>query len=285
MIHAITWDVKPQIIDLGFIEIRWYSLMFLLGFLIGYYILSKMYKKEGVSLELLEKLTVYAVLGTIIGARFGHCIFYEPEVYLKNPLKIILPFTGTPGIDFRFTGYQGLASHGGAVGVAIALYLYTRKYKLPYIWILDRIVVVTALAGALIRLGNLFNSEIYGHPTDLPWGFRFMAEARYYGIEPENVLPKHPTQIYEALSYLAIFILLMYLYYKKEGKPRPGLLIGLFFILVFTARFFIEFLKEDQVAFESGMVLNMGQWLSIPFVIIGAVLLFVKIPQKEVKTT
>jgi phosphatidylglycerol---prolipoprotein diacylglyceryl transferase len=277
MIAYITWDVKPQIVDLGFIELRWYSLLFLLGFIFSYYILSKVFKKEGISIELLDKLTFYVVISTIIGARFGHCIFYEPEIYLKNPLKIILPFTGRPGVDFRFTGYQGLASHGGAIGILIGLYLYSRKFKRPYLWVLDRIGMVTALAGSLIRLGNLFNSEIVGLPTDLPWGVKFMRLVPH-GTPIDQVQALHPAQIYEAICYLIIFIILINIYYKKYPDLKPGLLIGLFFVLVFTARFFIEFVKEDQVRFEAGMALNMGQILSIPFIAAGLWLVFRKVP-------
>jgi phosphatidylglycerol:prolipoprotein diacylglycerol transferase len=276
MIAYINWNVRPQAIDLGFIEIRWYSLLFLLGFIMGYYILSKVFKKEGLSIELLDKLTFYVVISTIIGARLGHCIFYEPEIYLKHPLKMILPFEGTIGKNFHFTGYQGLASHGGAIGILIGLYIYARKVKQPYLWVLDRIGIVTALAGASIRIGNLFNSEIYGHATNLPWGFRFMREG-LYGTPAELIVPKHPTQLYEALCYLIIFVILISVYYKKYPDLKPGLLIGLFFILVFGTRFFIEFLKENQVDFESHMFLNMGQILSIPFIASGIYLVARKV--------
>jgi len=276
MIAYINWNVRPQALDLGFIEIRWYSLFFLLGFVAGYYILSKIFKKEGLSIDLLDKLTFYMVISTIIGARLGHCTFYEPEVYLKHPLKMILPFEGSIGKDFRFTGYQGLASHGGAIGILIGLYIYARNVKQPYLWVLDRIGIVTALAGVCIRTGNLFNSEIYGQPTNLPWGFKFIRES-LYGTPLDQIVPKHPTQIYEALCYLIIFIILLYIYYKKYPDLKPGLLIGLFFILIFGARFFIEFLKENQVDFEKGMFLNMGQILSIPFIILGIYLVVRKV--------
>jgi len=273
MIASIVWDVKPQIADLGFMELRWYSLLFLLGFIIGYYILSKMFKKEGLSIELLDKLTFYVVISTIIGARLGHCIFYEPEIYLRHPLRMILPFEGTPGKDFHFTGYQGLASHGGAIGLLIGLYLYARKFKRPYLWVLDRLAIVTAQAAVLIRMGNLFNSEIVGTPTNLPWGMKFV-RLEPHGTPLDQIVPLHPAQVYESICYLIIFIFLITLYYKKYPKTRQGLFIGLFFILVFTARFFIEFIKDDQVDFEAGMFLNMGQLLSIPFIIAGIILVF-----------
>ena len=275
MIAFIVWDVRPQIADLGFLELRWYSLLFLIGFIVGYYILSKIFKKEGLSIELLDKLTFYVVISTIIGARLGHCLFYEPEVYLRHPLRMILPFEGTIGKDFHFTGYQGLASHGGAIGLLIGLFLYARRFKRPYLWILDRIAIVTAQAGALIRLGNLFNSEIVGKPTTLPWGVKFVRLAPK-GMPIDQITPLHPAQVYESICYLIIFILLITLYFKKYPKFKQGLFIGLFFILVFTARFFIEFVKEDQVNFEAGMPLNMGQLLSIPFIIAGFILVFRK---------
>jgi phosphatidylglycerol---prolipoprotein diacylglyceryl transferase len=282
MLTYINWNVRPQLIDLGFIEIRWYSLLFLLGFIIGYYILSKIFKKEGLSIELLDKLSFYVVISTILGARLGHCLFYEPEIYLKHPLRMILPFEGTIGSDFKFTGYQGLASHGGAIGILIGLYIFSRNNKKSYIWILDRLAIVTALAASLIRLGNLFNSEIYGHQTSLPWGFRFLHESSIYGIPVENIVPKHPTQIYESLCYLIIFIVLLTIYYKKYPKLKPGLLLGIFLTAVFTARFLIEFLKEDQVNFEANMVLNMGQLLSIPFIVAGIILIYRK-PSDTIK--
>ncbi len=277
MIAYITWDVRPQIVDLGFIELRWYSMLFLLGFIFSYYILSKVFKKEGLSIELLDKLTFYVVISTIIGARFGHCIFYEPEVYLKNPLKIFLPFTGKIGVDFQFTGYQGLASHGGTLGILVGIFLYSRKFKRPYFWVLDRLGVVTGLAACLIRVGNLFNSEIVGLPTDLPWGVKFMRLVPP-GTPVDQVQALHPAQIYEAICYLISFVILINVYYKKYPNIKPGYIIGLFFIFIFTSRFFIEFVKENQVGFESGMVLNMGQILSIPFVIAGLWLVFRKVP-------
>lgn len=250
---AINWDMNPEIFRIGNFAIRWYGLLFASGFFFGYLIFLRFFKKEGISVELLDKLTIYMALGTIIGARLGHCLFYEPEYYLGNPIEILKIWQG------------GLASHGAALGILIAMWLFARKFKKPYIWILDRIVVVVALAGSFIRFGNLMNSEIYGIETGLPWGFVF--------IRNLEIVPKHPTQIYEALTYLLIFILLFLIYKKTEGKPRPGMLFGLFLILVFGMRFLIEFIKEDQVAFESGMKLNMGQWLSIPLVIAGIIII------------
>jgi prolipoprotein diacylglyceryl transferase len=213
-----------------------------------------MFKNEGLSDLVLDRLTIYMAVGTIAGARLGHCLFYEPSYYLHNPLEILLIWHG------------GLASHGAAIGILIALGLFVRKEKKGYFWVLDRIAVVVALSGFFIRMGNLMNSEIYGVETTVPWGFVFLRN--------NEVAPKHPTQIYEGLVYLLIFFLLYRMYWKEKGKVYQGRLIGIFLILVFTARFFIEFLKENQVPFEATMKLNMGQLLSIPFVLFGIAVLY-----------
>ena len=255
--------MNPEIFRIGNFAVRWYGLLFASGFFFGYLIFMRFFKKEGLSVELLDKLTIYMAIGTVIGARLGHCLFYEPDYYLKNPVEILKIWRG------------GLASHGAAVGILVALWLFVRKYKKPFIWIVDRIVVVVALAGALIRLGNLMNSEIYGIETSLPWGFVF--------IRNLETVPKHPTQIYEALTYFVIFGLLLAIYIRSDAKPRPGILFSLFLILVFGMRFLIEFIKEDQVDFEAGMALNMGQWLSIPLVLLGIGLLIFYRP-KAVKS-
>jgi prolipoprotein diacylglyceryl transferase len=254
----ITWDVNPEIFRIGNFAVRWYGLLFASGFFFGYLLFQKMFRNEGIKDDVLDKLTVYTAIGTIIGARLGHCLFYEPSYYLANPIEILKRWHG------------GLASHGAAIGIMLTLWLFVRKEKKPYMWILDRIVIVTALAGAMIRLGNLMNSEIYGVETTLPWGFVFLRN--------NEVAPKHPTQIYEALAYLLIFVLLHRIYWrKKAGEFIQGSVFSLFLILVFTFRFFVEYVKEDQVAFEAGMKLNMGQWLSVPFVLIGVVLLIYSI--------
>ena len=250
----VTWDVNPEILRIGNFAIRWYGLLFASGFLFGYLLFQKMFKNEGIKEDVLDKLTIYAALGTIIGARLGHCLFYEPAQYLRHPIDILKVWEG------------GLASHGAAIGILLSLWLFVRKARKPYLWVLDRIVIVTALAGAMIRLGNLMNSEIYGNETTLPWGFVFLRN--------NEMAPKHPTQIYEALAYLIIFVILYRIYWrKKPGEFIQGSVFGLFLIMVFTFRFFVEYIKEDQVAFESGMSLNMGQWLSIPFVLGGIALL------------
>jgi prolipoprotein diacylglyceryl transferase len=255
ILNSITWNVNPEIFPLGPFSIRYYGLLFAAGFYIGYMIVRKMFRIEGLSDELLDKLTIYMVVATVIGARLGHCLFYEPEYYLKNPIEILMVWHG------------GLASHGGAIGILVALLIFSRKFKKPYIWVLDRIVVPTALAGCFIRLGNLMNSEIYGYETDLPWGFIF--------VRSGETVAKHPTQIYEALSYLVIFVILYFIYFKapKKGNPRPGLLFSLFLILVFTARFIIEYVKEVQVDMETAWALKLGQSLSIPFIVAGLAIL------------
>jgi prolipoprotein diacylglyceryl transferase len=273
----ITWDVDPEIFGAGFFSLRWYGLLFVTAFVLGYFIMRKMFVQEGVPLKTLDRLTWYMGLGTFVGARLGHCLFYEPEYFLQHPLEILLPIASNIDGTYQFTGYQGLASHGAALGILAALYIFSRVEHRPYLWILDRIVIVVALSGFFIRMGNLMNSEIFGHPTGLPWGFEFVRSPEWYR-SPIFAKPCHPTQIYEALSYLAIFVWLCRMYFSRTvEKPYPsGILLGTFLAALFTVRFLIEFLKQNQVDFESGMLLNMGQWLSIPFVIFGVYLLLRK---------
>lgn len=358
MLNYIIWNWDPEIIALGPVKIRYYGLLFAGGFALGYYFLKRIFTKEGTSIEWLDSLLMYVLAGTVIGARLGHCLFYEPEYYLSHPLEILKVWQG------------GLASHGGAFGILIALWLYSRKVtKKSMMWSLDRLLIVVALAGCMIRLGNLANSEIYGHPTDSSFGFVYANDtyfghyvkdekiAKYlddYSFTKENkegdayqakleitfnryvkseqdaktiaefrirpllnyresqdgslpniytdkdakiiytnanghytatiplvVTPKHPTHIYEALCYLATFFLLM-LVYKHGGLKRPGLIFGLFTICVFGSRFFIEIIKENQVATEVGMALNKGQKLSIPFVLAGIIAIInAYLPQKK----
>jgi prolipoprotein diacylglyceryl transferase len=259
---SINWNVDPVIFSLGSISIRYYSLCWVLCFLVSYIIFKKIFKKEKLKTDLLYKLTInYVIPFTFIGARLGHCLFYERTYYLENPLEIILPFH-----NGEFIGYAGLASHGAAIGILLALWLFCRKYKMPYIWSLDRIAIAVPIAGAFVRFGNLMNSEIYGHTTNLPWGFVF--------LRAHETTPAHPTQIYEALAYILLFALLYYLFFKKDfGIKKPGIIFGIFLIGLFVARFLIEFVKNDQVDFEQGMSINMGQWLSLPFIIAGILIL------------
>ncbi|MBQ1732425.1 MAG: prolipoprotein diacylglyceryl transferase, partial [Bacteroidales bacterium] len=245
----------------GGFALRYYSAFFAIGFILAYFVIKHYYKKENIPQKELDRLTVFVVLGGILGARLGHCIFYEPSYFLtaKHWMEMILPFSFNP---FKFTGYQGLASHGGAIGVLVAVFIFKFKSKQDgFLAIMDKIVIPTGFVGALIRLGNLMNSEIYGYPTDLPWGFLFVRNG--------DTLPCHPTQIYEALCYIVVSIVLIMLYKRKNFAEKHGFMLGMFLIMVFTARFFIEFLKQNQEAFEEGMSLNMGQILSIPAVLCG----------------
>ncbi|MDR0765760.1 MAG: prolipoprotein diacylglyceryl transferase [Odoribacteraceae bacterium] len=264
----INWDVNPEILSLGGFSLRYYGLLFALAFILGYKIEEKMFKSENLPPEWLNKLWIYVAVATIIGARLGHCLFYDWAYYREHLLQIILPFNTTNG--FRFTGFQGLASHGAAIGIIAGLWYYSRKISKRSIWwILDRAVVPVALAGFFIRTGNLMNSEIIGLPTDLPWGFRFV---NAHGVT-DPLLPRHPSQLYEAICYLASFGILLYLYWRTRAREREGLLLGTFLLLVFTCRFLVEFLKENQEAFEDALPLNMGQLLSIPFILAGIILI------------
>lgn len=268
MLAFINWDVTPELVNLGGISIRYYGLLFALAFLFGYKVEEKMFKSEGLSQEWLDKLWIYVAVATVIGARLGHCFFYGWDYFSQHPLEIVLPFRFEP--TFKFVGFQGLASHGAAVGIIVGLWYYSKKVsKKSIFWILDRAVVPIALAGFFIRMGNLMNSEIIGTPTTLSWGFRFI----HSGMIDSDV-PRHPAQLYEAICYLISFAVVMFLYWKTRVKEKQGFIFGAFLILIFTARFFIEFIKENQEDFESTMTLNMGQWLSIPFILVGIFMLF-----------
>ncbi|MBR6345955.1 MAG: prolipoprotein diacylglyceryl transferase [Bacteroidales bacterium] len=252
----VHWNVDPAIFRIGGFELRWYSLLFVSGFILGWYIVRWMFRREGVSEKLLDPLLYMLLICTIVGARLGHCIFYQPDYYFgswSGFWEIFMPWKG------------GLASHGGTVALVIGVYWFGRKYgpknNFDPWWIYDRIVIPICFAGAMIRFGNLFNSEIYGDVTSLPWGFVFERRG-----ETE---PKHPTQLYEALSYILLGLGLVWAYVKRLDKLRRGEIFGIFFTILFGVRFLIEFIKEPQVGFEEGMLLNMGQLLSIPFIIGG----------------
>jgi prolipoprotein diacylglyceryl transferase len=224
------------------------------------------YRQKKIDDKIFEPLFLYCFFGILIGARLGHCLFYQPEYYLNHFVEMILPIKQLPGGGWKFIGYEGLASHGGTLGLMIALALYARKMKMHYIDVVDMIAVATPITACCIRLANLMNSEIIGKPTDVSWAFIF---------ERVDELPRHPAQLYEALAYLALFFVMIYLY-KRGGKLiHRGFFFGLCLTAIFTFRFFVEFLKENQVSFEDGMTFNMGQWLSIPFIIIGAYFMFV----------
>ena len=263
---AITWDVDPVIFEIFGRGIRWYGLFFALGLLIlGPMIEGRIWKREKLNPEWMNSLFVYVVLGTILGARLGHVLFYDPSYYLANPSKIFAVWEG------------GLASHGGTIGIIVAVWIYSRRVtKRSILWTLDRLAVPTGLAAALIRLGNLMNSEIFGRPTDLPWGFVFPRASEFAGYAEKGLtVPAcHPTQIYEAVAYLLVFALCMYLYWGRDAARRyPGLILGYFLLGVFGFRLFVESIKNVQESWEIGLVqhygLNMGQFLSIPFILAG----------------
>jgi len=257
-LNAIFWDASPILIDFLGYELRYYTLCFLMAFVISYVLMLRMFKRENRSQDLLDQLSIYIFLGTLLGARFGHCLFYEFDYYKDHPLEMILPFRITDG-GFQLTGFQGLASHGGGLGILTAMYLFCRKTKSDFIWLADRLAIVVPIAGAFVRLGNFFNSEIIGLPSDLPWAVIFAKV---------DEIPRHPAQLYEAIAYVLIFIALFTLY-NRSTKLKPGLIFGTLLITLFTARFGLEFFKENQEAFEEGMRFNMGQLLSIPFVLAG----------------
>lgn len=354
MLQFILWDVSPQIFQAGGFELRWYGLLFASGFLIGQQILSKWYKKEGKNVKDVEAITIYTVVATVIGARLGHCLFYEPEFYLSNPLEILKVWKG------------GLASHGAAIGILLGLYLYSRsRADQSYLYVLDRVVILVALGGGFIRMGNLMNSEIIGNETDAPWAFvysnnaenklenyfgnfisnaeidrlkgdadydenllqlrldfrdtinqeyanyfatsemqealnRYESLAKFIKLDPNANPPvlagnnrtivfvikgisRHPTQIYESLSYFLISAFLFFAYYKPaKGNPVEGKIFSMFLILLFGVRIFHEFFKENQVDFEEGLTLNLGQSLSIPLVLAG-IILYIYVLTKDSK--
>ena len=264
MLTYITWNVSPDIFTIpefmgfGPFTIRWYGLLFAAGFLIGQQIMTHIFKKEGKPLEDIDTLTLVMVAATVLGARLGHFLFYEPEVFIKNPLEIILP------------PFAGLASHGALIGILLGLWLYTRKRESTgqtFLWLTDRMIILVALAGAFIRFGNLMNSEIVGKVTDVPWGFIFMQNMEY------SQYPRHPAQLYESISCLILFFVLFALWNKYKAATPRGLLLGVGLVWIFAFRFVDEFLKENQVNFEDALPLNMGQFLSIPAVLLGIYLI------------
>ena len=256
----IHWNPDPEIVNIFGISIRYYGLLFISGLILCIYILGWIYKRENIPSKHLEKLTIYGLIGIIVGARLGHCLFYEPFYYLSHPIEMILPITFPPDGGIKFIGYQGLASHGGVLGILIALYFYYRKTKHSMIDTLDLVAVVAGVLFGFIRLGNFMNSEIIGIPTTKPWGVIF---------ERVDNVPRHPAQLYEAISYFIIFAIMMILYKKMRNRFKSGFFFGLGTVLFFTARFLIEFVKENQVGFEDKMTLNMGQLLSLPFILGG----------------
>lgn len=300
MTHPLNFIWNPsEGIDLGFFVIRYYSLMFVIAFGLGWYIMKKIFDRENEPVEKLDSLFIWTVVATLLGARLGHVFFYDWEYYSNHKLEILLPFRFDP---FEFTGFSGLASHGAAIAIIICMYFFSKKImKRPILWVLDRVVIPVASGAIFVRLGNFFNSEIIGHETTSAFGIRFLHDKfnkreivertgitnpkeAYNAVvnDPkftsllEQVPAKHPTQLYEAFCYVFVFLILFYAYWKTDAREKQGFLLGLFLILLFVVRFIVEFVKESQGGFESdlGNVLSTGQWLSIPFIISGLILVF-----------
>ena len=274
----ILWNPDIVAFSLGPLEVRWYSLLWCIGLFAVYQLMHYLFKEQKLGEDKFEPMFLYCFLGILIGARLGHCLFYEPEYYLSRPMEMILPMRKFADGEWHFTGYEGLASHGGTLGLMIAIILYSRNVKLNLMHVLDNVAIVTPICACAIRLGNLMNSEIIGHPTDVPWAFVF---------ERVDMLPRHPGQLYEAICYAIFFFIGWFIYrlsLKKETMERytsnarkplvdirvgSGFYFGLCLFLIFLSRIFIELTKENQVDFESGMMFNMGQLLSVPFVLLG----------------
>lgn len=252
---------SPAIEQIGPIQMRWYGVLFASSFIVGYLLMRNMYTAAGRTQEELDVLLTYVLIATIIGARLGHVIFYDLGFYLRNPGEIIAIWHG------------GLASHGAAIGILLAMYLYAKKFKdMSFLWLADRVVIVVAIGGAFIRMGNFFNSEIIGEPTELPWAIIFSRV---------DMIPRHPTMLYEALTYIGIFVVLWVMYKKYKTQPPEGSIFGVFLILLFGGRFLLEFTKVNQAAFATGWSINMGQWLSIPLIAAGVWLLWKKVNWKQ----
>ena len=271
---SIIWDVDPIIFSIGERGIRWYGFLLAVGFLFGYLILSKVMKKEGNKQENIDKLAIFVIVGVVLGLRLGHCFFYNPVYYLSNPIEILKVWEG------------GLASHGGAAGILIAVWIYSHRFKMSFLGLLDRIVLIVPLAGGMVRIGNLMNSEICGVKTSIPWAFKFLKNRN--DLQPaidaatgncntmdmacltEYWTPRHPTQLYEALFYLLMFIVFFFIFNKFIKKWKEGTFLGWFLVVIFVFRYIIEFTKIDQVEFDGWTdAIRMGQLLSIPFILLG----------------
>lgn len=264
----IHWNPNPEFINLFGFSIKYYGLLWAIGILFAYYVVRYQYRDKKISEQVFDPLFIYCFLGIIIGARLGHCLFYAPQYYLTSfhgIVEMILPIKFLQGGGWKLVGYEGLASHGGTIGLIFSLWLYCKKVGMKYIDVVDMIAVATPLTAFFIRIANLINSEIIGKPTDVPWAFVF---------ERIDLLPRHPGQLYEALAYLVLFFVMIYLYKFHNNRLNRGFFFGLCLGAIFTFRFFIEFLKENQESFEEGMMFNMGQYLSIPFIIVGFYFMF-----------
>lgn len=272
LLNAIRWNPSEGW-DLGILTIHYYSMMFLVAFGLGWYVMKSIYTREGISIEKLDSIFIYMVLATLIGARLGHVIFYDWDYFQDHLLEIFLPIRFEP--EFQFTGFRGLASHGAAIGIIVAMFLYAKRViQKPVLWILDRVVIPVASGAIFVRIGNFINSEIIGKPTNTDYGVIF--------VKLGETFPRHPAQLYESVSYLIIFLILWYLYWKTEKRFKVGYIFGLFLVLLWTVRFFIEFIKEPQVEERATWLLNTGQWLSVPFIIAGFYFMYRPTKQRTV---
>jgi len=274
-LNFINWTVSPELFSLGSFFIHWYGVLLALGFYLAYLTLSKVFKTEKLSQQLLDKLAIWCIVWTIVGLRLAHFLFYEPHYLIHNPLQVILPFDE----NWNFIGYQGLASHGAVIALISFLTYFAWKHKMNVLWLLDRLCIVIPIAAAMVRLGNLMNHEIVGSITEVPWAFNFTHGG--YGVADTL---RHPAQLYESIVYFLLYIFMLVYYFKiTKGNIPAGRSVGILLTVIFTARFFIEFVKEVQVSSEVGMTLNIGQWLSIPFIIIGlGLLLYSFIKRKNI---
>ena len=267
---SIDWDPSIELVKIGSFAVRYYSLMFVIAFVLGLQIMKKIFNREGVKIEKLDSLFIYTVIATLLGARIGHFLFYDTAFLFSNPLEVLLPVKFNP---FQFTGYQGLASHGAAIGIIIAMYFYSKKViQKPMLWILDRIVIPVASGAIFVRIGNLMNSEIIGKPTNTDYGFVFKQLGEDF--------PRHPTQLYEAFGYLITFIVLWFVYWKTDKREKLGYLFGLFMVFLWSVRLIVEFFKEAQVDQRGDWDLNTGQLLSIPMILVGFYFMFRKSSKK-----
>lgn len=263
----IHWNPDPALFHLGGFTLRWYSVCWIIAILSGTQVVYRLYKQKGLPLDTFQTLFTYSFIGIFAGARLGHCLFYDPQYFLSHPLEIILPVHFLPQGGWVFTGYAGLASHGGTLGLILALVLFCRKTKIHFLDILDMMGIAAPLGAGFIRLANLMNSEIIGMPTNVPWAFVF---------ERVDMQPRHPAQLYEALAYFVFFLIMLAVYRTRKDRVQKGFYFGLCITLIFTFRFFVEFLKERQVDFENALPIDMGQILSLPFIAVGLYFVFRK---------
>mgnify|MGYP000645313063 CR=1 FL=1 len=281
---SINWNPSEVLLNLGPIQIRYYSLMFIVAFSLGYYLTKKIYDREGIEIKYLDSLFMYAVIATLLGARLGEVFFYNWPYYQEHLIEILLPIKADANATlfgfiegYKFTGFAGLASHGAAVGIIVAMYLYRRKYQYKtLLWILDRIVIAVTIGGVFVRIGNFFNSEIVGKYTNSDFGVIFQGRG--------ETLPRHPAQLYEAFCYVFVFAILWYTYWKTDKRNKQGYIFGLFLVLLWSVRFFVEFVKKAQIDDRADWLLLTGQWLSIPFIIAGFYFMFRETKKTDIDT-